>query len=68
MVFPRHVAVLAGLGSAVGNVGMEIAPVEGGALDRVFEFEVGAESMALAAERGDILAGGFSLPGRPHGF
>ena len=52
VVLARHMAVLAGLGPAVGNVGMEIAAVQGGALDRIFEFEVGAESMALAAEEG----------------
>ena len=52
MVFARHVAVLAGLGPAVGEIGMEIAPVQGGALDRILEFEVGAESMALAAKEG----------------
>jgi hypothetical protein len=38
---------------------MEIAAVQGGTLDRIFEFEVGAEAVALAAEEGVLQQGTF---------
>ena len=44
---------------------MKVTAIEGGALNRVFEFEVGTESVALTAEKSSAPVGGFSSPGGP---
>ena len=49
MVSLFHVAVLTGLVSAGWDIGMEVASVEGGALNRMFKFKSGSKTVALAA-------------------